>query len=254
MPSIFAILLFFWISSGPRVWAFQVPTLTGPVVDQVGWLSKDEIYFLEQTLREALKRGKIQLQVLIVPSLKGESVEQVALQVVDQWKLGTAKSDNGVLLLIAEEERAIRIEVGQGLEGDIPDIYAKRIIEDTMIPLFREGAQGRKAGVIAGIMGIIRRADPDFPSLDPSRVMPYRARSEQRVSSSFRQYGDLFFILLMLISAIFSKSFRRQLLNGRRGGYGSGNIFGSGGGFSGGGGGWSGGGGGFSGGGASGRW
>lgn len=226
---------------GAGVWAqteFKVPPLTGPVIDKVGYLTRSDRQELMQLLYDFNRRGKAQVQVLIVPDLQGIPIEQASIQIVDQWKLGSEKKDNGVLLLVAAKERALRIEVGQGLEGAIPDITAKRIISDQMIPLFR--SQRFSAGVIVGVHEILRLADKEFAD-------------ENNLQES-SQRGDIPVWVIIAVLIVISILGR---FGGGRGRYyhGGGGGFGGGGWSSGGGGGgWSGGGGGFSGGGASGNW
>ena len=95
---------------------------------------------LEQTLRAFETKKGTQIAVLIVPTTKPEEIEQYATRVFDTWKIGRKNVDDGVLLLWAKDDRRIRIEVGRGLEGPIPDVLASRIINDTMRPLFRSEA------------------------------------------------------------------------------------------------------------------
>ena len=92
-----------------------------------------------------------------MPTTEPEAIEQYSIRVADAWKLGREKSDDGVLLLVALQDRALRIEVGYGLEGALPDITAKRIISDTITPLFRQG--DIYGGVSAGLQQIMRVAE-----------------------------------------------------------------------------------------------
>ena len=229
------------------VLALDIPDMTGPVVDQAQVLRPETEQLVSQMLRQANNTQKAQIQVLTLPSLQGESIEQVSIAIVDKWKLGTAKQDNGVLFLIAVQDRKMRIEVGQGLEGDLPDIYAKRIIEDDVKPYFRSGDYD--SGVFVGVQRILNYVAPE--------VLPKSARPAQRHNRSLKSKLDLVLIISFMILFILSRMFgwhRRRFIGGS-GHWGGGSSWGSSGGWgSGGGGGWSGGGGGFSGGGASGGW
>ena len=233
-------LLFLSLSAWTQA-TFKVPTLTGPVIDQVGYLTRGDRQELMQLLYDFNKKGVAQLQVLIVPDLQGLPIEQASIQITDQWKLGDQAKDNGVLLLISAKERAIRIEVGQGLEGAIPDIYAKRIISDQMIPLFR--AKRFSAGIVLGVHEILRLADKEFAD---------QQNLDKRENFDINPF--VWIIILTILIMILNR------FGGGRGHYlrsSSGWGGGLGGGFGGSGssgGGWSGGGGGFSGGGASGNW
>lgn len=233
--------------------AFTVPRLTGPVVDNAGLINYSVQRELEALLRTAHQRGKIQLQILTVTSLEGESIEQASIQVTDQWKLGTAEADNGVLLMVAKDDRRVRIEVGQGLEGTIPDAYASRIIHDTILPLFRAGRFSE--GIYAGALQILRLADPELMDQLGGQHAAAYSRQSGKGGSRYLSYIFILFIILMAVSRTFRSFIFGMLLagGGRWRGYDSygGGGFGRGGW---GGGGWSGGGGGFSGGGASGSW
>lgn len=240
MKALLSILLFFFAVQG---WSFEVPRLVGPVIDQAGMLRVRDEAEIENLLRQVQAQGLAQIQVLTVPNLQGETIEQASIQIVDKWKLGTEKGDNGILILVSRDDRKVRIEVGQGLEGTIPDITAKRIVSDVMIPFFRQGEFSQ--GILAGALAVVQSVDPNA-----------QAKSDQYVEIVPRKRGlsipSILFIgiciLVVIMGGIGGGGNRlRGLRGGRYGG-------GYGGGFGGGGGGWSGGGGGFSGGGASGGW
>ena len=262
---IFAIMTF----SLPRAFAaetagtgkFVVPELTGPVVDDAGVLDGRTRAALSRGLIALKESGGSQITVLTVKSLEGVSVEEAGIKVFDAWKLGGQKTDNGAILLVAPNDRKVRIEVGQGLEGSLTDVDSKRIIEEAILPLFRSGDYG--SGVLVGTYQIVRKTDPNFD------LRPYfesRGSSQQRSEGSPLRFK--FFLGLMLLFFIMSLFGRGRgggggtgfllgaLLGsaGRGGGFGGGGGWGGGGGFGGGGGGWSGGGGSGSGGGASGGW
>lgn len=116
-----------------------IPPLDAPVVDTTGTLSADEIARLSQRARDLQQRKGSQLQILIVPSTQPEDIAQYAQRAFDQWKLGRAEVDDGVLLLVAKDDRRARIHTGYGLEGAIPDITAGRVIQEYLVPKFRAG-------------------------------------------------------------------------------------------------------------------
>jgi uncharacterized protein len=216
----------------------------GPVQDEAKILSPGTVGRLDGLLRDLWSTRKIQIQVLTIATLNGEPIEQYSMRAAEKLRLGSAKEDQGLLFLIAVKDRKMRIEVGQGLEGEIPDVIAKRIIEDEVAPYFKQGQFD--AGVTEGVYSIVRRAAPDF--LGDSNLK----NSRRRGNGSSRSAGELIIFFLVAFVIVF--------LNGRRvgrgffggGGFGGGSWSGGGSGL--GGGGWSGGGGGFSGGGASGGW
>lgn len=245
MKLFFVNLLVIFLALSVRA-EFQVPALEGPVMDKVGYLDFNTRKSLSALLKDFNKKGKAQIQVLIIPSLEGEPIEQVSIRITDKWKLGSEKQDNGVLFLISDQDRKIRIEVGQGLEGDIPDLIAKRIITQAVSPYFK--ARQKALGVQNGVLEIIKHIDPDFLA----------EKGIQDETTSDTKSKVIFFILIVLFIAFrFLTFFGRGRFGYFGGGFGGGSGGGwSGGGFGGGssGGGWSGGGGGFSGGGASGDW
>lgn len=229
---------------------FRVPTLSGPVVDLAGMLDENTKAKLRNLLQQAYERGDVQLAVLTVPSLEGLSIEEASIKIVDSWKLGTKEKDNGILLIIAKKDRRMRIEVGQGLEGDLPDALAKRIIAETMEPAFRVG--DFSDGILRGAYEILTYASPKVASENEILPPPRSRRSANKFVHAL-PFLIFFFIFIVSLNRD-ALGGRRRARRGRGNDYwGSGGGFG-GGGFGGGGGGFGGGGGGFSGGGASGGW
>jgi len=116
-----------------------VPPLQALVTDLTATLTPEQRAGLESRLRAFDERKGSQLAVLIVPTTQPEAIEQYAIRVVEQWKLGRKKVDDGVLLLVAKNDRSVRIEVGYGLEGVLSDAITKRIINDLIVPRFKQG-------------------------------------------------------------------------------------------------------------------
>jgi uncharacterized protein len=139
-----------------------VPRLTARVTDLTGTLTPEQRQTLEQRLRQFETAKGSQVAVLIVPTTEPEAIEQYGIRVVEAWKLGRQKVDDGALLLVAKNDRALRIEVGYGLEGALPDAIAKRIIEEIIVPRFRadDFAGGITAGVEQMHQGDRRRTPP----------------------------------------------------------------------------------------------
>lgn len=215
------------------------------MVDAAGLLDAGSTRRLEDLARAARAneggRG-VQLQYLVVRSLDGEPVEDFSIRVAEAWKIGTRAKDDGVLVTVSVEDRAVRIEVGGGLEGGLTDLQAARIIRGTIVPAFQAGRYGdglHDAGVqILGALGAL-----------PSGVEQVRRAPPATRFSSLAVIGIVLFTLFMRIASGFGPGRRRSLW------WGGGPMIGGGGwGGGGGGGSWGGGGGGFSGGGASGRW
>ncbi|MCZ4305205.1 YgcG family protein [Zoogloeaceae bacterium G21618-S1] len=275
----------------PRIGVAQalqpIPPLEARVTDLTGSLSTGERDALEQRLAAFEQTKGSQIALLIVPTTQPEAIEQYSIRVVDAWQLGRKDVDDGVLLLVAKNDRKLRIEVGRGLEGVLPDAIAKRIIAERISPAFREGrfADGLSDGVdailariqgeplppprqvdvntndvfdllvqtlfVAAIAAPILRSV--FGRLVGAGVGAVAGGGWWLLSTSVLALGGLGAVIAALVVIFFG--------SGRGGGpwttgSGHGGGFGSSGGgwSSGGGGGFSGGGGGFSGGGASGGW
>jgi len=145
-------LLLCW--AGTALALVAVPPLSGRVVDQTGTLTAADVASLTQTLRDLETRKGSQVAVLIVPTTDGEAIEQYSLRVAEAWKIGRKKIDDGALLVIAKNDRRLRIEVGYGLEGALTDATTKRIIDEDITPKFKAGDFG--GGVAAGIDKMVR--------------------------------------------------------------------------------------------------
>ena len=236
----------------------EVPKNDGWVTDLADLLSPAEERALE-ALMESYRQGTThEIALLTVPDLGGESIERYGLEVARAWKIGGEGANNGALLVVSKGDREMRIEVGNGLEGNLPDITAGRIIREVIAPAFKQGDFPR--GIRDGVVAIHAAIGGDYAPLQ---------RSARR--SRGTQAGGIVFLLMMFMLIFIGRS------RGGRGGRGGGTSIwpwlwiassmqsgrgsfhgggGGGGGFGGGGGGFGGfgGGGGFSGGGASGGW
>jgi len=157
-------LLLCWVSVALAVVA--VPPLVGRVVDQTGTLSSGDIASLNQTIMAFQARKGSQIAVMIAPTTDGEAIEQFSLRVAETWKIGRKKIDDGAVLVIAKNDRHLRIEVGYGLEGALTDVTTKRIIDEEITPKFKTGDFA--GGVSAGINKMIRVIDGEkLPAPEP---------------------------------------------------------------------------------------
>src|SRR5215468_1895651 len=157
-PHLAGLFLCVWVAAG----AFgqdlvKVPPLTAHVTDLTGTLTRDQVARLDQKLSAFEARKGSQIAMLIVPTTHPEEIEQYSIRVVDQWKLGRKKVDDGALLLVAKDDRRVRIEVGYGLEGALPDAIANRIVSDVITPQFRAG--NFYGGLDAGVDAMIKVID-----------------------------------------------------------------------------------------------
>jgi|SRR5438270_3628599 len=167
---ILALLICWAFAAGAEV---AVPPLSGRVVDQTGTLSSGDISSLTQTLKNLEARKGSQLAVLIVPTTEPETIEQYSIRVAEAWKIGRKKIDDGALLVVAKNDRKLRIEVGYGLEGALNDVTARRIIDEVITPRFRNGDFA--GGISAGVDRMIRVIDGE--------PLPAPARAQTSTSS-----------------------------------------------------------------------
>ena len=228
------------------IFALSVPSLTSPIVDNANLISDGVEQNINNQLEELSNSTGIQLAVLTIPTLEGEVLESYSMKVAETWKLGSAEKDTGVLLLIALEERSIRIEVGYGLEGVLTDTKCGLIIRNIIAPEFRNG--NYQAGIVNAVNNITGLVKGD-ESLVSKKVL----NESSGDSSAF-----IFMGIVLLYGFIFVMAVVTSKKRGPRTGTGTRttpyvhNVPRSFGGGSGGG--FSGGGGGFGGGGASGGW
>lgn len=141
-----------------------IPPLDSPVIDTTGTLSAGQKAQLEQQALALQQRKGSQLQVLMIPSTQPETIEQYTVRAFEQFKLGRKGVDDGVLVVVAKDDRKVRIEPGYGLEGTIPDITAGRIIQEYMAPKFRAGDYG---GGLIDATGALVKLIEDEPLPEP---------------------------------------------------------------------------------------
>lgn len=179
--------------------ALDVPPLTGRVNDHAALLSPETRTALEQKLAGFERDQSTQIVVLTIPSLQGDDIDQFTIRVADSWKIGQKGKDNGVLLVLARTERKVRIEVGMGLQGVLPDITTSRIIRERMRPYLKSNDFDR--GITAGVEGIMSATRGEFKA--SPRDMAEKPR--QKLTSAYT------FFLLAALAAIVLGSFSRYL-------------------------------------------
>jgi uncharacterized protein len=231
-----------------------VPPLKARVTDLTGTLSAQQLQDLESRLA-AFERAKgSQIAVLVLPSTQPETIEEYSIRVADAWKIGRARVDDGVILVVAKNDRKLRVEVGRGLEGAIPDAVAKRVVSDVIAPHFRSG--DFYGGVAAGTGALMKLIEGE-PLPVPPAASGALDRGFDFLTIAALIAAVLIFGFVGVLFALAAGSPRsRGWSSGSRGGWSTGGWSGGdfGGGGFGGGGGFSGGGGDFGGGGASGSW
>jgi uncharacterized protein len=197
-------LLLCWASAA--VADVAVPPLTGRVVDQTGTLSSGDIDSLTQTLKALELRKGSQVAVLIVPTTQPETIEQFSIRVAEAWKIGRKKIDDGALLVVAKDDRKLRIEVGYGLEGALTDVTAKRIIDEIITPKFRSGDFA--GGISAGIDRIIGVIDGE-PLPTPAPVAPHHVDSNSDLFQFLNPLNPFTIVFVLLLGGGLRRAFGR---------------------------------------------
>jgi len=245
-----AALLLVLAAAGAQALTF--PALSGRVVDEAAILDLQTRSLIEQKLAELEAKSRIQLVVVTLKSLQGTSIEDYGYQLGRHWGIGQKGENNGALLIVAPNERKVRIEVGYGLEGTLTDAVSRLIIENAILPRFR-------AGDFAG--GVTRGTD-DIIEVLSGNAQEWKERAAKRPEAAPEgvDIGTIILLIVIFIIVVRMMSRGHGIQRGRRGMWGAGPPVivpgGWGGGSSGGssGGGFSGGGGSFGGGGSSGSW
>lgn len=178
-----------------------VPPLKARVTDLTGTLDAAQKSALEQKLAAFEAKKGAQVAVLMLPTTQPETIEQYAVRVEETWKLGRKGVDDGVLLVIAKEDRKLRIEVGYGLEGVLPDAVAKRIIADDIAPRFKQG--DFYGGVTAGVERITRVIDGE--ALPPPKAAP----AQQRGGDNWNNLFVIGFVVVFVVGGILRAIFGR---------------------------------------------
>jgi len=192
-------------------WAFAawadvaVPPLTGRVVDQTGTLSAGDIAALTQTLKALELRKGSQIAVLIVPTTEPETIEQYSIRVAEAWKIGRKKVDDGALLVVAKNDRKLRIEVGYGLEGALNDVTSKRIIDEIITPKFKSGDFA--GGISAGVERIIGVIDGEPLPAPPPR--PQRQGDNSDLTQFLNPLNPFTIIIVLVLGGVFRSVFGR---------------------------------------------
>lgn len=204
--SLVALFMMLFASFHVHAELVPIPTLQHRVTDLTQTLSADQQTVLEQKIAAFEHEKGSQIAVLIVPTTQPEVIEQYSIRVADAWKLGREKEDDGVLIVVAKNDRKMRIEVGYGLEGAIPDLIAKRVITEVMAPPFKQG----------DFYGGITKAVDTLIGLISGEQLP--APTKQNNQGSFTDFLPLLLIggLILggLLRAIFGDFFGGMLNGG----------------------------------------
>jgi uncharacterized protein len=205
--SLFTGLVFLLIGHAALSAALEVPPLRGRVNDTAGMLSEDRAQQLEHRLEQFEQQTGHQIAVLSVSSLQGDTLEDFSIRIAESWKIGQKGFDDGAILLISRDDRKVRIEVGYGLEGVLPDATANQIIQEVILPRFR--ADDYSGGIDAGITAIVEVVG----GLPMHEVIP--ALSRNRGFNSHVVGGVLgMTLILALLTGLTHRTFTRGALSG----------------------------------------
>lgn len=210
ISSTIVVMLMFSITTASAADLQAIPALSSPVTDVTNTLSSAEQQALAQKLSAFAQEKGSQIAVLIVPTTQPEDIAQYSLRVAEAWQIGRDKQDDGVIILLAKNDRKMRIEVGYGLEGAIPDAIAKRIVSDVMAPYFRQG----------DFAGGLNAAVDQLMSLISGEALPAPAKKQGGASSFFDYLPILMFGAIfsgMVLRGLFGKFFGSALNGGALG-------------------------------------
>lgn len=169
--------------------ALEAPTLTGRINDRATMLTAETASKLEQKLAAFERETSNQVAVLTIPSLEGDDIDQFAIRVAESWKLGQKGKDNGVLLVLAKAERKVRIEVGMGLQGVLPDVTASKIIREVMRPYLKENNFDQ--GISVAVDSIIAATKGEF-----------KATPGEKKQGKKKSDGVITFLLGVILAAV----------------------------------------------------
>ena len=168
--------------------AVPVPPLKARITDVTGTLNAGQLASLEAALRDFEQKKGSQIAVLVLPSTQPETIEQYSIRVAEQWKVGRARLDDGVILVIAKDDQKLRVEVGYGLEGAIPDVTAKRVIREVIAPHFL--ANDFYGGISEGTQTLMKLIDGE--------KLPAPAQNSARGSGA-EDIQSLFVVLIGVV-------------------------------------------------------
>lgn len=183
-------------------WSLSVPPLSGRVNDYAAMISPQTRSYLDTELAALEESDSTQVAILTVPTLAGESIEDFSIKVVEAWRLGQMDRDNGALLLVSKGDRAVRIEVGRGLEGSLTDLAAGRIVDAVILPEFKAGRFDQ--GFLRGTQAIVSVVKGEYKG---SGTLP-----GERTSA--RSSGGIFVPIVIALLFVAFLGARRRAMGG----------------------------------------
>lgn len=188
----------------PNLIQATLPDLNSPVIDQANLLTSEQHQQLSQKILEIYQTGRAQTGLIILPSTGQEAIFDYATRAFEQWKLGNEKTDNGLLIVVAVNDHGIQILTGYGLEGVLPDVVLKRIIEEQITPQFKQGNYA--AGLTAGLnqMDQILKLDPEIAKNSADQLKQQQAAQAQQQA---RTQSSLTMLIILCLGGMFAALF-----------------------------------------------
>lgn len=193
-----ACLLALWSALAVAQDLVAVPKLERRVTDLTGTLTAEQIASLGQRLEAFERTQGSQIAVLMVPTTKPEAIEQYAIRVADAWKVGRAKVDDGLIVVVAKNDQRLRIEVGYGLEGVVPDAVARRIIREIIAPHFLAG--DFYGGISDGVERLIKLVEGE-----PLPPPPAAKAKPQPASDAYEQYFVILLVFTVIVGGLLTR-------------------------------------------------
>lgn len=182
------------------VYAFTFPiTPTGHINDYANLLQEEDRQRIEQDLITFTASTTNEIAVVTIPSLEGEEISAYALRIFDTWKIGDKKNDNGLLLLISRDDRKVRIQTGYGLEGALPDLLAKNIIDTKITPSFKQGDYN--SGIVLGLSSVKEAIKGEYISTEKEKNSSFSFNS-----NIIEFFLVFFFLAIQFVSSLFARS------------------------------------------------
>lgn len=191
-------ILFLTLLISLNCFAISVPPLTRPVEDFNQTITDSDKAELEQSIREIWEQGIMQISILLIPSLEGENLEEYSIKVAEKWQLGDKEKDNGLLILMAINDRKIRIEVGQGLEYAVTDYEASKIINDMKPYLRNSNYKEALAEALSTLVKLMKYNSPEAVQERREQAERDKIAREKRI----KELEEMFSIGLIAVSSL----------------------------------------------------
>ncbi len=199
------LLFFFAFLSSAEV---EIPSLARPTMDTAGIFTSEQSQILDETIKQIKENNGPHLQVYTIDSLEGEDIESLSIRVAEKWKIGDEVKDNGIIITISKQERKIRIEVGEGIEGDLTDLETHDLMQNFMIPSFKQGLYFQ--GVLDTIIAIAQKFSIQIQTKETHQSSSYVRLKKNK--KSFKNIIPLLVIVFFFIMPIVSRALGRGLI------------------------------------------